>query len=216
MALFRVVYPPRRRFCDTRPGFNNAGLSGDGRNYHAKSGCISQINIFSPVGKFSKYKVQLASLADGRYEQDFVCDTDFFRNMENTEVVDADIAVHLDLEKKNEAYHLHFTCKGMMHIPCDRCLDPMEHDVDTTYDLTVKYGEEYDDAADDLLVIPYSDAYLNVAYMLYDTIMLTIPLRHVHAPGQCNRAMAAVLHKHHAGEPDDPETAEDLDDPADD
>ncbi len=161
------------------------------------------------MGKFSKYKVQLASLADGRYEQDFVCDTDFFRNMENADVVDADVAVHLDLEKKNDAYRFRFECKGVMHIPCDRCLDPMEHDVDATYGLTVKYGEEYDDVSDDLLVIPYSDAYLNVAYMLYDTIMLTIPLRHVHAPGQCNRAMAAVLHKHHAN---DHETDDELGD----
>ena len=82
----------------------------------------------------------------------------------------------------------------------------MELPVDTSYHLTVKYGEHYDDAADDTLIIPYSDSYLNVAYMLYDTIMLTVPLRHVHAPGQCNKAMAAVLHRHNAGtDADDPE-----------
>ena len=32
--------------------------------------------------------------------------------------------------------------------------------------------------------------------MLYDTIVLTIPLRHVHPMGKCNRAMLAALHKH--------------------
>ena len=148
------------------------------------------------VGKFSQYKVQLAGISDGRYTQEFVCDTTFFRNMENTEVSSADIAVRLDMVKKNDAFDLTFVCTGDMHIPCDRCLDPMDHHVDTTYHLTVKYGEEYDDASDDLLIIPYSDAFLNVAYMLYDTVMLTIPLRHVHAPGQCNKAMAAVLHRH--------------------
>lgn len=166
------------------------------------------------MGKFSQYKVQLAGKADGRYTQEFVCDTTFFRNMENTEVSDADIAVRLDMQKKNEAFDLTFTCIGDMHIPCDRCLDPMDHHVDTTYHLTVKYGEKYDDASDDLLIIPYSDSFLNVAYMLYDTIMLTIPLRHVHAPGQCNKAMAAVLHKHNPAGGDD--EADDGLDPADD
>lgn len=154
------------------------------------------------MGKFSQYKVQLASKTDGRHEQDFVCDTEFFRNMENDDVADADIKVHLDLEKKNDAYVLVFTCKGMMHIPCDRCLDPMEHPVDTTYRLTVRYGERYDES-DDVLIIPHGDTYLNVAYMLHDTVMLTVPLRHVHPAGQCNRAMSAVLSRHNAEALDD-------------
>jgi hypothetical protein len=149
------------------------------------------------VGKFSQYKVQLASLGEGRHEQDFECGTEFFRNMENPDVISSDVHVHLDLVKKNDAYDCTFHCKGMLQIPCDRCLDPLDHEVDTTYHITVKYGEDYKDDSDDLLIIPESDAYLNVAYMLYDTIVLTIPLRHVHPLGKCNRAMAAALHKHH-------------------
>lgn len=126
--------------------------------------------------------------------------------MENPDVISADVKVHLDLVKRHEAYDLTFTCKGMIQIPCDRCLDPLDHDVDTTYHITVEYGDKYDDVSDDLLVIPYSDTYLNVAYMLYDTIMLTVPLRHVHPAGQCNKAMAAVLSRHHSP------VAEDMDD----
>ncbi len=159
------------------------------------------------MGKFSQYKVQLASKTDGRYEQDFVCDTEFFRNMENQDVISSDVAVHMDLVKKDDAYDLTFHCKGMMQIPCDRCLDPLDHEVDTVYHITVRYGDRYDDVSDDLLIIPESDAYLNVAYMLYDTLLLTVPLRHVHPLGKCNRAMAAALHKHHAAAGDDVDEA---------
>lgn len=116
--------------------------------------------------------------------------------MENPEILSADVKAHLAVVKKNGVYDLTFTCLGSLHIPCDRCLDPMEHTVDTTYHITVQYGDRYDDVSDDLLVIPMSDTYLNVAYMLYDTILLTIPMRHVHPAGQCNRAMAAVLARH--------------------
>ncbi len=148
------------------------------------------------MGKFTAYKVQLASLPDGRHEQDFEITTEFFKNMENTDVVFADVKVHLDLLKKNDTYDCTFHCKGMIQVPCDRCLDPLDLDVDTEYHVVVKYGDSYDDGADNLLVIPYSSIYLNVAYILYDTILLTIPLRHVHPMGKCNRAMAAVLSKH--------------------
>ena len=116
--------------------------------------------------------------------------------MENPDVNFSDVKVHLDLVKKNEVYDCTFTCKGMLKIPCDRCLDPIDHEVDTTYHIIVKYGDDYNDESDDLLVIPHSDNYLNVAYMLYDTIVLTIPLRHVHPMGKCNRAMLAALSKH--------------------
>lgn len=97
-----------------------------------------------------------------------------------------------------------------MQVPCDRCLDPIDIDVDTTYHITVKYGEDYNDETDDLLIIPQSDTYINVAYMLYDTLVLTIPLRHVHPLGKCNRAMAAALSKHRSIGVDD--TDEDFDD----
>ncbi|MBD5187428.1 MAG: DUF177 domain-containing protein [Muribaculaceae bacterium] len=148
------------------------------------------------MGKFTQYKVALSSLPDGAHTQDFEINTEFFKNMENPDILSADVKVHLDLVKKHEVYDCLFTLKGLLKIPCDRCLSPMDHEVDTTYHITVKYGDEYNDESDDLLVIPSSNQYLNVAYMLYDTLMLTIPLRHVHPLGKCNRAMLSALSKH--------------------
>ncbi|MDE6717662.1 MAG: DUF177 domain-containing protein, partial [Muribaculaceae bacterium] len=120
------------------------------------------------------------------------------------------VHVHLDLVKKNDLYDCTFTVKGNLQIPCDRCLDPLDHEVDTEYHVTVKYGDNYDDGADNLLIIPYSNSFLNVAYILNDTILLTIPMRHVHPLGKCNRAMAAALNKHRSSTDDD-ETAAALD-----
>lgn len=132
-----------------------------------------------------------------KYEYDL--GIDFFHNMENEDVRRGDVHVDLTVRHEHDTYYLDFVMKGMLVIPCDRCLDDLEHEVDTTYSLKVKYGEEYSDEADDLLIIPESDAYLNVAYMMYDTIVLTIPLKHVHPFGKCNRAMSAQLRKHSAG-----------------
>ena len=159
------------------------------------------------MGKFSAYKVQLASAPIGKQEQEFVCDTQFFKNMENEDVVFSDVKVHLDLENRNGLYDLKFTLKGLVQVPCDRCLDPIDIEIDTPYEIKVEYGDKYDDASDDLLIIPSDNPYLNVAYMLYDTILLSIPMRHVHPLGKCNRAMAAALNKHkiQGGEDEDEE-----------
>ena len=150
------------------------------------------------MGKFTPYKVELASLPEGMHTQEFVCDTQFFKNMENTDVAHSDVNVHLDVTNKHGFYDLAFTLKGVVQVPCDRCLDPIDIEIDTTYNIKVEYGDSYDDASDELLIIPSSNSYLNVAYMLYDTILLSIPMRHVHPLGKCNRAMAAALNKHKA------------------
>lgn len=162
------------------------------------------------MGKFSQYKVPLASLSDGKHEQDFEVNTELFKNMENYDIISSDVKVHLDLVKKNDTYDCTFHCKGVLQIPCDRCLDALDHEVDTDYHVVVKYGDRYDDGSDNLLIIPESDSYLNVAYILYDTILLTIPIRHVHPLGKCNRAMQAALNRHRARVTDDDETNEAL------
>ena len=87
---------------------------------------------------------------------------------------------------------------------CDRCLDEMEHRVDTTYAMSVKYGDEYYEG-DDVVVIPESwDAY-NVARAICDTVMLTIPIMHTHEEGKCNEEMSRLLRQHSAAG-DDSET----------
>ncbi|MDE5662571.1 MAG: DUF177 domain-containing protein [Muribaculaceae bacterium] len=163
------------------------------------------------MGKFTAYKVQLAQLKDGHHEQDFVIDTDFFKNMERTDIHKADVKVHLDLEKKHDVYDCTFHCQGVVEVACDRCLDPLEIEIDTTYHIIVKYGEEYNDESDDILVIPESNTYLNVAYMLYDTVVLCIPLRHVHPIGKCNRAMLTALSKHRSAGADGDEADDQAD-----
>lgn len=158
------------------------------------------------VGKYSQYKVELATLKEGKFEQDFECGTEFFKNMENPDILNGDVHVHMDGEHKADRYYLSFHCEGVVEIPCDRCLDPIEYPIDAEYKITVEFGDEYNDASDELLIIPHTDRWLNVAYMLYDTIVLSIPLRHVHPLGKCNRAMAAALNKHRAGAINDEET----------
>ncbi len=145
------------------------------------------------MGKFTAFKVQLKSLPQGIHEFEYHLDKTFFANMESTDIHDADIRVHLTLNYKADIYDLAFKIDGDVTLLCDRCLDDLHFPIDTAYHIAVKYGDDYDDSSDDLLVIPESDNYLNVAYMLYDTVALSIPLKHVHPAGKCNRQMSAML-----------------------
>lgn len=109
-----------------------------------------------------------------------------------------------------EYYDCTFHITGEVVLICDRCLDDLHQPIDAAYHVTVRYGEDYNDEADDVLEIPDSDSNLNVAYMVYDTVVLAIPIKHVHPLGKCNRQMSAILKKHRARGGEDAELAGEL------
>ena len=75
--------------------------------------------------------------------------------------------------------------------------------MEANYDLAVKYGDEYDDSKDGVLIVPEGDNVLDVAPIVYDTVALCIPLQHVHAEGECDEATWQALQAHTAHGIDD-------------
>ena len=45
-------------------------------------------------------------------------------------------------------------------------------------------------------MIPEEEGEINVAWFMYEFVALAIPMKHVHAPGKCNKAVSSKLHKH--------------------
>lgn len=158
------------------------------------------------MGKFSDFKLPLKSLAEGSHEFHYDLDKQFFKNMESTDIRDANIAVDLTVTYRNGVYDLAFACDGTVTVACDRCLDDLDLPIETAYHVTVKYGDSYKEDSDEFIEIPESDNYLNVAYMIYDTVSLAIPIKHIHPLGKCNRAMSSLLKKHRSHTPDDPDS----------
>ena len=46
--------------------------------------------------------------------------------------------------------------------------------------LIVKFGEEYNDDNEEILILPYSEFQLNVAQYIYEMIVLSAPIKRVH------------------------------------
>lgn len=150
------------------------------------------------MGKFSAYKLPLKTLPVGSHDFDYHLGKQFFVDMESADIRDANLDVHVNVVYKDDMYELSIAVKGEITLICDRCLDELPWPVETEYHIFVKYGPDYNDDSDELLEIPESDQFLNIAYMIYDTVALTIPIKHVHPLGKCNRAMSSLLKKHRA------------------
>ena len=104
--------------------------------------------------------------------------------------------VVLTIKRTSHAFELNFQTEGIVWVPCDRCLDDMEIPVTSSDKLMVKFGREYAEEGDNLIVIPEDEGEINVAWFIYEFIALAIPMKHIHAPGKCNRTVTGKLSKH--------------------
>ena len=142
-------------------------------------------------------KLHISSLPFGHQQFNYSLDGKFFNEIEDSEVRSGSVDVAVNVTHTQEGvYDLDFVFRGVITIPCDRCLDEMSHNVDTDYHLTVKLGDALDDSLDNILVIPSSWRTLDLAPIMRDSVLLTIPMMHVHSPGECNREMLGRLSEH--------------------
>ena len=149
-----------------------------------------------------QYIISLPTLGEGHHEYEMKADGSFFAARGNDDVKEADVTAYVDIDVRHGAYEIGITCQGWIDSPCDRCLDPMRLDVDEDYDVTVRYGEEYDEK-DDLITIPEDETDLDLAPLIADTVLLSIPLRHVHPDGQCNPEMEEIMSRHSSDAPEE-------------
>ena len=130
-------------------------------------------------------------------------DNEFFANIDGPEVQRGKVDVTLDVKRTAAVIELNFHLSGIIYIPCDRCLDDMEHTIDTDEQLFIKLGHEYNEESDNMITIPEDEGEVNIAWFLYEFIALTIPIKHVHPYGKCNKEMSERLHKMSARRVDD-------------
>ncbi|MFA6779643.1 MAG: DUF177 domain-containing protein [Paludibacteraceae bacterium] len=148
------------------------------------------------MGKFSVYNIPLKDLSKGTHNYEFNLDNVYFKNIEGDEVQKGNVKAIVEVTRTSQSFEINFDIKGVIQIPCDRCLDDMDQEIDTQNQLTVKFGSEYAEESDKIIVVPEEEGEINLAWFLYEFIALNIPIRHVHPAGKCTKSMVSKLKKH--------------------
>ena len=157
------------------------------------------------MGKFDKYKIDLKGMQADSCSYEFLLDNLYFANIDGPEVQKGKVNVTLKVKKTSKAFEFDFQTDGIVLVPCDRCLDEMELPVTSTDKLFVKFGSTYSEESDNMVVIPEEEGEINVAWFMYEFIALSIPMKHIHAPGKCNKSMMGKLNKHKVNSDDEQE-----------
>ena len=149
------------------------------------------------MGKFDAYLVDFRKIAQAEVRTcEYLLDNKFFIDIDGPEVQKGKVKITLNVAHKASFFELSFHIEGVVYVSCDRCLDDVEIPVETNNRLIVKLGKGYAEESDEVLVISEDDGTLNLAWFLYEFVALSIPMKHIHAPGKCNKTMTSKLKKH--------------------
>lgn len=160
--------------------------------------------------KFEQYNIILKDIKEDVRHIEYHLDDDYFKKIDSPEVQKGSVNVKVTVQKKAVLYELTFVLDGTIVIPCDRCLDDMFQPIQYKEKLQVKFGAKFSEEGE-IVIIPESEGAINIAWFMYEFIVLNIPIKHVHAPGECNKTMVTKLKKHIARSKDDEEEDADID-----
>ena len=157
--------------------------------------------------KDNEFLIPVSGLALGVHSFKFDIKDDFFADMDYSEVKQADVTVDLEVLREELMMTLNFHLEGKVLVPCDRCADEFYIPIQSEQVFYIKFGAEGVEESDDVVVVPAEEHAYDIRSLIYEYIILSIPIHRVHPEGECNPQVLAMLS--HDEEPTDEETATD-------
>ncbi|MEA1872958.1 MAG: DUF177 domain-containing protein [Bacteroidota bacterium] len=136
------------------------------------------------------YQIQHSELENGEHQFDFQVDDKLFLRFENEEIRNVKLKLTAKLTRKSDNFLLFLDAKGDFEMQCDRCLDFFSKHVDLQHEVVIKLDEITNfDTDEDFVTLDRNDNYLDIAYFIYEMVMLSLPIRRVHPEDENGNSM---------------------------
>ena len=159
-----------------------------------------------------EFIIPFSGLKQGKHEFEYTIENKFFESFEYDEFNGADIKLDVTLNKMSTMMELEMKARGTVNVNCDLTSEPYDQKIKADLELVVKFGDEYNNDNDEILIIPHSEYQINIAQYVYEMLVLSVPLKKVH-PGVLDGTLKSeVLDKLEELQPKDTkENKEDID-----
>jgi uncharacterized metal-binding protein YceD (DUF177 family) len=127
-----------------------------------------------------EFNIPFVGLKEGKHLFQYKVDNTFFELYDYTEFEKSSINVTLEFVKKSTLFELEFTASGSVNVPCDVTNEYFDLEITATLPLVVKFGQEYNDENEEILILPHEVYQFSVAQFIYEMIVLGIPSKRVH------------------------------------
>ena len=129
--------------------------------------------------KMKEFVIQFIGLKQGEHHFEYKIDNKFFNHFEYDEFNDANLDVKVVLNKKTTLLEWHFIVSGAVNVNCDLTNEPFDQAIENDFNLVVKFGNEYNDENEEILIIPHSEYEVDISQYIYELIVLAVPIKRV-------------------------------------
>jgi len=149
--------------------------------------------------------IPLKGIQDGEHEFCFEIGQALYQDYPESEISDGQVTFNITMKKRPNIINIAYQFTGKLTVPCDKCLDLFEQEVEGSGTLVVKFSGGADEGNDELLILPDSESELDLTHFAYETTVLSLPYRKVHNLDKngvpaCNPEMLKRINEHESGE----------------
>ena len=127
--------------------------------------------------KTKDFDIAFIGLSNGAHVFEFNLDDSFFELFKYDEYSQLRGKVTMEMVKSETVLDLSLNFSGSIQAPCDVTNEPFEQPLDNAFDVQVKFGDAYNDENEELLVLPYGEHQFNIAQVIYELVVLSIPAK---------------------------------------
>ncbi|GEM51609.1 DUF177 domain-containing protein [Empedobacter brevis] len=133
------------------------------------------------MDKLKIYNIVFTSLPLGKSDFTFELSQSFFDLFEiEQDFENPNMVATIILDKKSTMLELEITLKGNITVPCDLTGELFQQEISNNTELIVKFGDEFDDTDNEIWIIPREEYQINVAQILYELAILSVPTKRIH------------------------------------
>jgi len=132
--------------------------------------------------KKKEFSIPFSGLKQGKHEFKYAVDNTFFESFGFTDFNDATLDLNVLLNKTSTMLEFELLSKGTVNVDCDVTNEPFNQPISTSLELVVKFGDDFNDEDDEILIIPHGEHQVNIAQYFYEMIVLAVPQKRIH-PG---------------------------------
>lgn len=132
------------------------------------------------MDKFRNYDIEFSGLKNGKHQFKFEIDKAFFQLFDTEqEFTEPKIIAEILMDKHTTFLELWIKTSGTVNLVCDITNKNFDYPIEHEIEVLVNFGEEYDDSNVDVITIPKTDHAFNTAQLIYEDVMLSIPMKKV-------------------------------------
>ncbi len=142
--------------------------------------------------KHKEFNIPFSGLKQGRHQFEYQIDNTFFEGFGFDEFNNSRIEVMAVLDRMSTMMELEISASGHVNVACDLTNEPYDQPIEGSLKLVVKFGDEFNDEDDEILVLPHGEHQFNIAQYVYEMLVLAVPSKRIH-PGVADGTLSSQV-----------------------